>query len=205
MKIAALQMVSTPDVGRNVEAACRLIAQAAAGGAQLVVLPEYFCLLGRRDDDKLAVAEVPGSGPIQHALASAELTREQYLKAPHIVPLPYSSTHRGVIDRHLAGLRVSRNARVIVPFFSMAPHLLPGSDLIFTISRHFAEHYAAFLPLKVVACPIDFPPMRFYQIWHSRTHGAAAQQWLRGVLKDVATRMLQGRQPHRARAFAGPQ
>jgi deaminated glutathione amidase len=71
MKIAALQMVSTPDVGRNVEAAGRLITQAAAGGAQLVVLPEYFCLLGRRDDDKLAVAEAAGNGPIQHALASA--------------------------------------------------------------------------------------------------------------------------------------
>jgi nitrilase len=71
MKIAALQMVSTPDVGRNLEAASRLIGQAAAAGAQLVLLPEYFCLLGRRDDDKLAVAEAPGSGPIQHALADA--------------------------------------------------------------------------------------------------------------------------------------
>ncbi|MEN9630573.1 MAG: hypothetical protein RJA10_3801, partial [Pseudomonadota bacterium] len=71
MKIAALQMVSTADVGRNVEAARRLIGQAAAGGAQLVLLPEYFCLLGRRDDDKLAVAETPGNGPIQQALADA--------------------------------------------------------------------------------------------------------------------------------------
>jgi nitrilase len=31
-------------------------------------LPEYFCLLGRRDTDKLAVAEAPGQGPIQQAL-----------------------------------------------------------------------------------------------------------------------------------------
>ena len=125
----------------------------------------------------------------RHPLAQAGLSREQYLRAPHIVPLPYSSTHRGVIDRHLASLRVTRNARVIVPFFSMAPHLLPGSDLIFTISRHFAEHYAGFLPLKVVDCPIDFPPMRFYQIWHSRSHADDAQQWLRGILKLVAGRM----------------
>ncbi len=71
MKIAALQMVSTPDVERNVKSACRLIAQAAASGARLVVLPEYFCLMGRRDDDKLRVAEVAGSGPIQQALAGA--------------------------------------------------------------------------------------------------------------------------------------
>ncbi len=71
MKIAALQMVSTPDLGRNLEAAGRLIAQAAEAGAQLVVLPEYFCLLGRRDDDKLRIAEAPGDGPIQRTLADA--------------------------------------------------------------------------------------------------------------------------------------
>ena len=45
------------------------MAQAAAAGAQLVALPEYFCLLGRRDTDKLALAEDAGHGPIQAFLA----------------------------------------------------------------------------------------------------------------------------------------
>ena len=71
MKIAALQMVSTPDVDRNLAAAGRLIAQAADAGADLVALPEYFCLMGRRDTDKLALAEAPGEGPIQHFLQQA--------------------------------------------------------------------------------------------------------------------------------------
>ena len=70
MKIAALQMVSTPDVARNLAAAAGLIARAAAAGAQLVALPEYFCLMGRRDDDKLSVAEAPGDGPIQSFLST---------------------------------------------------------------------------------------------------------------------------------------
>jgi DNA-binding transcriptional LysR family regulator len=118
------------------------------------------------------------------------MTRDQYLRAPHVVPLSYSSSHRGVIDRHLASLRLTRNARVVVPFFSMAPHLLPGTDLIFTISRHFAEHYAAILPLVVVPCPIDYPRMRFYQIWHSRNQQSQAQRWLRGVLRHVAAQVL---------------
>lgn len=122
----------------------------------------------------------------QHPLARGKLTREQYLHAPHVVPLPFSSTHRGVIDRHLAALRVTRNARVIVPFFSMAPYMLAGSDLIFTISRHFADHYARLLPLTVVDCPIDFPPMRFYQIWHGRSQNSDAQRWMRALLKEVA-------------------
>ena len=69
MKIAALQMVSTPDVARNLDAAAALIARAAGAGAQMAALPEYFCLMGRRDDDKLAIAETPGDGPIQRFLA----------------------------------------------------------------------------------------------------------------------------------------
>jgi predicted amidohydrolase len=69
MKIAAVQMVSTPDWGLNRDSAARLIAQAAQAGAGLVALPEYFCLMGQRDTDKLALAESPGSGPIQQFLS----------------------------------------------------------------------------------------------------------------------------------------
>jgi nitrilase len=71
MKIAALQMVSTPSVERNLASATRLIAEAAAAGAAWVSLPEYFCLMGHSDRDKLSIAEVPGSGPIQQMLADA--------------------------------------------------------------------------------------------------------------------------------------
>lgn len=71
MKIAAVQMVSTPDLQRNLDAAERLIAEAAQAGAGLVALPEYFCLMGRRDTDKLDAAEPPGEGPIQRMLSRA--------------------------------------------------------------------------------------------------------------------------------------
>ncbi len=71
MKIAALQMVATPDVKQNLAAATRLIAQAANAGATLVALPEYFCLMGHNDRDKLAIAEDAGGGPIQDSLSAA--------------------------------------------------------------------------------------------------------------------------------------
>jgi nitrilase len=69
MKIAAVQTVSTPDLARNLEAAAQLIDEAARAGAQLVALPEYFCLMGWRDADKLDIAEAPGDGPIQSFLS----------------------------------------------------------------------------------------------------------------------------------------
>ncbi|MBJ9590742.1 MULTISPECIES: carbon-nitrogen hydrolase family protein [Burkholderia] len=70
-RVAALQMVSTPDVTRNLAEAGRLIAEAAGEGAQLVLLPEYFCFMGHRDTDKLALAEPYRDGPIQRFLADA--------------------------------------------------------------------------------------------------------------------------------------
>ena len=71
MLIAALQMVSTPRVDDNCAAARRLIGEAAARGAELVALPEYFCLMGASERDKLGIAETFGDGPIQALLAQA--------------------------------------------------------------------------------------------------------------------------------------
>jgi deaminated glutathione amidase len=71
MKIAAAQMVSTPELQTNLQAARRLIRRAADAGAQLVALPEYFCLMAQNDRDKLAIAEAPGDGPIQQMLSDA--------------------------------------------------------------------------------------------------------------------------------------
>ncbi|WP_116136647.1 carbon-nitrogen hydrolase family protein [Trinickia diaoshuihuensis] len=70
-RVAALQMVSTPERERNLDDAERLIAQAAAEGAGLVLLPEYFCFMGHKDADKLAVREAYGDGPIQRFLADS--------------------------------------------------------------------------------------------------------------------------------------
>src|SRR6185436_226611 len=68
MKVAAIQMVSAISVEANLEAAAALLAQAAGAGAELAVLPEYFCLMGRQDTDKLAVREAFGDGAIQRFL-----------------------------------------------------------------------------------------------------------------------------------------
>jgi deaminated glutathione amidase len=71
MKVAAIQMVSTGLLQTNLQQARVLLNEAAAMGAELAVLPEYFCLLGQRDTDKLAIQEVFGQGEIQQFLADA--------------------------------------------------------------------------------------------------------------------------------------
>jgi nitrilase len=74
MKVAAVQMVSTPVVAQNIAAARRLVADAVGQGAQLVLLPEYWPIMGMQDADKVAHAEGLGTGPIQECMA--EMARE---------------------------------------------------------------------------------------------------------------------------------
>ena len=72
--VAAIQMISTPSITENLATARRLVAQAASEGAMLVVLPEYWAIMGQHETDKLGHAEQPGSGPIQDGMA--QMARE---------------------------------------------------------------------------------------------------------------------------------
>lgn len=65
MKVAAIQMVAGGDLSVNLQHAAVLMKQAALAGAELVALPEYFCLIGSKDTDKLAISEASGHGEIQ--------------------------------------------------------------------------------------------------------------------------------------------
>ena len=70
-RIAAIQMVSAPELAANLAAADRLIAEAARAGARLAALPENFYLIGRHETDKVRLREPDGKGPIQDFLAGA--------------------------------------------------------------------------------------------------------------------------------------
>ena len=78
-RVAAVQMVSTASVEINLAAAKRLVAMAADQGAALIALPEYFCLMGHADTDKVAVRERQGAGPIQDFLAECAARHRVWL------------------------------------------------------------------------------------------------------------------------------
>lgn len=88
MQVAAIQMVSTPSVEHNLAQARELVAQAAQAGAELVALPEYFCLLGQSDADKLAHAERLLDGPIQRMLADTAREHRVWLVGGTLPVIP---------------------------------------------------------------------------------------------------------------------
>lgn len=69
-RIAAVQTVAGPDVEANMRAAEALVAEAAAAGAGLVALPEYFALISADEHAKVAIREADGEGPLQDFLAA---------------------------------------------------------------------------------------------------------------------------------------
>ncbi len=112
MKIAAIQMVSTPDPARNLARACELMAQAAADGAEAVALPEYFCLMGLQDRDKLAIAE---RDLAQHPDAAAPLQRALAQTARELGVWVLGGTLPIACEGDAAGQRVRNSVCVYAP------------------------------------------------------------------------------------------
>ena len=92
-RIAALQMVSGPELAPNLEAAGRLIAAAAAAGAHLAALPENFYCIGRTERDKVALREPDGKGPIQEFLVEVSRKYRLWVVAG-TVPIETSSPEK---------------------------------------------------------------------------------------------------------------
>lgn len=74
IRIAAVQTVSSPVVADNIATVRRLVAQAAQQGARMVLLPEYWSIMGMSEADKVGHAEQPGHGPIQQCMS--DMARE---------------------------------------------------------------------------------------------------------------------------------
>ena len=113
-------------------------------------------------------------------------TEARYLGAEHVAPAPMHEGARGVIDEHLAGLGLARRIAVRSPHFGSIPLMLAQTQLVLTTGRLFCSRYVDPLPVRIVKCPIGFPPLTYYQLWHDVTHASARGKWLREQVRDVA-------------------
>ncbi len=113
-------------------------------------------------------------------------TRERYLAQEHVAPMPMSPGALGVIDEHLRNQGAQRHIVVRASHFSLIPLMVADSLLVLTTGRLFCNRYVGTLPVKIVRCPVGFPPLTYYQLWHDLTHAAPSQRWLREQVRGVA-------------------
>lgn len=112
-----------------------------------------------------------------------------WLAAEHVAPTPTHPGARGVIDEHLEAQGLARNITARCAHFGLIPAMVADSLLVLTTGRLFCERYAARLPVTLLAPPVQFPPLTYYQLWHERSHGSASGKWLRACIKAVAAQL----------------
>jgi nitrilase len=176
-KAAAVQMVSGPDVRANLDVAAGLIGEAVSRGARLVALPEYFCIMGLKDTDKVAAREAPGRGPIQEFLAAQAAAHRIWLVGG-TAPLACQDPSRVrnaclVFDDH--GRRVARYDKIHLFGFRSgaerydeAATIEPGDEAVAVASPfgklglsvcydvRFPELYRSYAPADILFVPSAF-------------------------------------------------
>ena len=109
-----------------------------------------------------------------------------WLEADHIAPTATHPGARGVIDEHLANLGMRRHIVARCPHFGLIPGMVASTLLVLTTGRQYCERFVDQLPVQIVPCPVQFPPLVYYQLWHERSHTSASSRWLRERIKSVA-------------------
>jgi deaminated glutathione amidase len=176
-RLAAIQMISTPSVSANIERARDLIGQAAAASAQLVLLPEYWAIMGLSDADKVSHAEPAGAGPIQQFMAGVAREHRLWLIGG---TLPLASGQAGKVNNttlvydpqgqqvarydkiHLFGFTKGAEsydeARTIVPGSAVGSFEAPFGRVGLSVcyDLRFPELYRAMGPCALIVVPAAF-------------------------------------------------
>ena len=116
-------------------------------------------------------------------------TVQRYLDCDHLAPTPFHAGARGIVDDHLAAMGLSRRIVVRTAHFGLAPRMVARSHLVLTTGRQYCSRYLASYPLRILPCPVDFPPLNYYQLWHEMTHASTAARWLREQVRDVVSQL----------------
>lgn len=109
-----------------------------------------------------------------------------WLEADHIAPTATHPGARGVIDEHLSNLGLRRHIVARCPHFGLIPGMVASTLLVLTTGRQYCARFVEQLPVQILPCPVQFPPLVYYQLWHERSHTSASSRWLRERIKSVA-------------------
>ena len=161
----------------------------ADGSADLVIgnwlKPPGDLHLGRLIADEI-VCLVANDHPFVRLSTTRQWTPERYLAAEHVAPARFHVASEGVVDDHLASLGHERRLAVRCAHFSLIPAIVAQSRLVLTTGRLYCQQHTDRLPVQIIRCPMPFPPLRYYQLWHPRSRVSPALAWFREQVREVA-------------------
>lgn len=129
----------------------------------------------------------------RHPAVRRGWTEGDWLACEHIAPTPAYPGWRGVIDEHLDRQGLQRHIAARCAHFGLMPRMVASSLLVLTTGRQYCQRFlqgqSALPGLVILPCPVPFPPMVYYQLWHERSHSSVASQWLREQVKISAAQL----------------
>ena len=120
-----------------------------------------------------------------HPAVGEALDLDTFCELSHIL-VSHRGDDEGVVDYTLRRRGRSRRVSVVVPHFMIAPHLVAATDMVLTTARSVAESFAQTLPVRLLEPPLKLKRGTVSMVWHPRSHGEEAHQWLRRRLREVA-------------------
>ena len=224
-KVAAIQMASGPNVAGNLSEARRLIAKAAEQGARLVVLPEFFAIMGMNDQDKVKVREQPGQGPIQSFLGEAARQYKVWLVGGSI-PLAANAPDKGLnscLGFDEQGKQVGRYDKIHL--FSLelgnerydeAKTIEPGNQVVVEDSPfgriglavcydlRFPELFRAMKQVDIIVLPAAFTETTGKMHWEVLVRARAVENLAYVIAAAQGGYHVNGRETHGNSMIVGP-
>lgn len=216
-RVAAIQMASGPSVAANLLEAEALIRLAVSRGAQLVVLPEYFALMGYKDTDKVAIREQDGQGQIQDFLSRQAKKHKIWIIGGSIALatdnpdkvrnacLVYDATGKRVAryDKiHLFGLNLGqeqyREETTIEPGAEVVVFDSPFGRIGLSIcyDLRFPELYRAMHPVDILVVPSAFTATTGRAHWEPLVRARAVENLCYVIAAAQGGYHLSGRETH---------
>jgi LysR family transcriptional regulator, nod-box dependent transcriptional activator len=115
-------------------------------------------------------------------LVGDALSLAQFCALRHAVPGFGDGRPPYIVQGFLERANVVVKTALVLPSFGLVLDSLPGTQHITTVPRQLAELYAQRLPLKLLRCPVDLPPMVERMHWHRHREGDPLVRWLRDQL-----------------------
>ena len=216
-RVAAIQMASGPHVTANLQEAGRLIELAAATGARIVALPEYFAIMGMKDTDKVQAKERDGHGPIQQFL-SEQAKRHRIWIVGGSVPLEASvpdKVRNSCLVYDQDGMRVGRYDKVHLFGFEMGNEryteertIEPGARVVTLDSPYgrigisicydlrFPELYRAMGDVDLIMVPSAFTETTGKAHWETLVRARAIENLAYVVAPAQGGYHVNGRETH---------
>lgn len=186
-KVVAKIASEAPGVMLAVRSPPKNLAEALErGNIDLVILPAQYIAPLKLPTAKLFSDTHTCMVWSQHASLGHSMTLKKYMEYGHVAV--HFGGDRGLDFEDWFVPTAARHRRVesSVDNFATLPSLVIGTQRIATLHHKIAQHFALYMPLRLIPAPFKMPPVVETMAWPRRLEKDDAHAWLRHCMISCA-------------------